>query len=224
LQQPTKGWQLIQVVGHRTGASKLVSTVAVDRYGFDGSWLASSGARGVCRFIPYFAFTRPSEYSIHPTLQDTSPDALRSPARQNPLRYHLLMHTLTCVILVLPFPGVHRCEAAATRSRRRLASSHRVLLALPPRVARAARTARCARRVSRCSPRTRPCESRPRARSLATCSAAHWPCWLPRPRSGLPGSQARPPSICREPSAVRHARPCDCARPARRRDLAHVAG
>ena len=171
MQQPTKGWQLSQVVGHRTGASKLVSTVAVDRYGFDGGWLASSGARGVCRLFPYFAFTRPVEYSIHPTLQDTSPDALRSPARQNPLRSALLMHTLTCVILVLPFPGVHRCEAATTRSRRRLASSHRVLLALPPRVARAARTARCARRVSRCSPRTRPCESRPHDRSPMARSA-----------------------------------------------------
>jgi hypothetical protein len=99
----------------------------------------------------YFAFTRPGEYSIHPTLQDTSPDALRSPARQNPLRSDHLKHTLTCVIRVLPFPGVHRCEAAATRSRRRLASSQRVHLALPPQVARAARTARCARRVGRCS-------------------------------------------------------------------------
>jgi hypothetical protein len=224
LQQPTKGWQLSQVVGHRTGASKLVSTFAVDRYGFDGGWLASSGARGVCRFFSYFAFIRPGEYSIHPTLQDTSPDALRSPARQNPLRSDLLMHTLTCVILVLPFPGVHRCEAAATRSCRRLASLHRVLLALPPRVARLARSARRSGCVGRCSPRTRPCESRPRARSLATRSAAHWPCWLPRPRSGLPGSQARPPSLSREPSAVCHARPCDCARPARRLHIAHVAG
>ena len=39
-------------IGHRTGASKLVSTIAVDRYGFDGGWLASSGARGVCCFYP----------------------------------------------------------------------------------------------------------------------------------------------------------------------------
>jgi hypothetical protein len=170
--------------------------------------------REECAALSYFAFTRPGECSIHATHHDTSPDALRSPTHQNPLRPGLLMHTFTCVIRVLPFSGVHRSEAAATQSRRQLAASRRVLLPLRPQVARLARSARRSGCVGRCSPRTRLCESRPRARSLATRSAAHWPCWLPRPRSGLPGSQARPPSLCREPSAVCHARPCDRARPA----------
>ena len=37
---------------HRAGASRFVSTIAVDRYLFDGGWLATCGARGVCRFFP----------------------------------------------------------------------------------------------------------------------------------------------------------------------------
>ena len=70
-----------------------------------------------CAAFIHFAFTIPSEYSIHPTLQVISPDALRLPARQNPLRPGLLMHTLTYVILLLPFPGVY----GARRPRRKAA-------------------------------------------------------------------------------------------------------
>jgi hypothetical protein len=101
-------------VGHRTDASKFVSSIAVDKFGFDGGWLAMQQCTRSVPLLSDFAFTGSGECSIPPTLQDASPDALRSPACQNPLRYGLLMHTLTCVILVLPSPGVYRCEAAAT--------------------------------------------------------------------------------------------------------------
>ena len=40
------------MVCHRAGASRFVSTIAVDRYLFDGGWPAICGARGVCRFFP----------------------------------------------------------------------------------------------------------------------------------------------------------------------------
>ena len=36
---------------HRAGASRFVSTIAVDRYLFDGGWPAICGARGVCHFF-----------------------------------------------------------------------------------------------------------------------------------------------------------------------------
>jgi len=61
----------------------------------------------------------------------------------------------------------------------------------------------------------RPCESRPRARSLTARSAAQRPRLPPWLRPRLPWSQTRPPSSSQEPFALRSPRPCYRARPAR---------
>ena len=169
--QPTKGWQLSQVVGHRIGASKLVPTIAVDRY------LSSTVAgwqfvvHEECAAFIHFAFTIPGEYSIHPTLQVISPDALRLPARQNPLRSDLLMHTFTCVILVLPFPGVYRCEAAARRSRKWARASAPTSTTIASTIRRTLEVSEAhkARRPMR--PSHTPCESPPCVHSLEARSA-----------------------------------------------------
>jgi hypothetical protein len=133
-----------------------------------GGWQFNS-ARGVCCCSPTSLSPAPvSALSIPhfrtPTQMPCTPkppSVLVLSCTRSHLRY-----------LPLPFPGSYRCETAAPRSRRRLAAFHRVPLQSPPRVARLARSARRSGRVGRYRPHTRPCESRPHARSLTARSAA----------------------------------------------------
>ena len=66
-----------------------------------------------------------------------------------------------------------------------------------------------------------PCESCPRACSLAARSAVQWPHLPPPLRPSLLWPQARLPSSRQKQLADCSACPCDRARPARRRDVAH---
>jgi hypothetical protein len=157
------------------------------------------------------------ERAMHPTTHSTSPDALRKPARQYPLPFSSCpTHTLTCVTratLSQEHIGVGRPRGEAER---RLYSAHRLHLRFPSPVARLSSLAKRSGRVGRCGPHTHPCESRPRACSLAARSAVQWLELLPPPRPSLPWPQARPPSSRQKPVAGCSACPCDRARPARR--------
>ena len=162
------------------------------------------------------AFTGSSECAIHPAAHDASPHATRTSARQCPLPFSSSPpHTDVCHSC-LPFSGAYRCETTRGEAARRLAPAHRLLLRSPPPVAQLSSAARRSGRVGRCGRRTRPCESRPGARSLAARSAVQLLPLPPPPRPRLPWPQARPPSPSPDPLALRSARPCDRARPARR--------
>ena len=155
---------------------------------------------------------------MHPTTHSTSPDALRKPARQYPLPFSSCpTHTLTCVTratLSQEHIGVGRPRGEAER---RLYSAHRLHLRFPSPVARLSSLAKRSGRVGRCGPHTHPCESRPRACSLAARSAVQWPHLPPPLRPSLLWPQARLPSSRQKQLADCSACPCDRARPARRR-------
>ena len=138
-----------------------------------GGWQFNS-ARGVCCCSPTSLSPAPVSALSIPHFRTPTQMPCTHPHAKTPFRSGLIMHTL-------PFPGSYRCKTAAPRSRRRLAAFHRVPLQSPSRVARLARSARRSGRVGRYRPHTRPCESRPRARSLTARSAAKrrlLPLWL----------------------------------------------
>ena len=139
--------------------------------------------------------------------QHASPDALSKAARQHLLPFSSSPTHADVCHSCLTFSGAYRCETPRGETARRLAPAHRLLLRSPPPVVRLSRPARRSERVGRCGPRTRPCESRPRARSLAARSAVQRPRLPPRLRPCLPWLQARPPSSSQEPVALRSARP-----------------
>ena len=128
-------------------------------------------------------------------------------------RSRLLPHTLTCATHASLSQGHIGARILAAKpqdgSRQRIDYYYDRL-----RQSRDSRAARRSGRVGRCGPRTRPCESRPRARSLAARSAVQRPPLPPPPRPRLPWPRARPPSPSPDPLALRSARPCDRARPA----------
>jgi hypothetical protein len=101
----------------------------------------------------------------------------------------------------------------------------RVIASSPSSVASASRAAR---EVGKTLGKRRPmqlshvpCESRPRACSLAARSAVQWPHLPPPLRPSLLCPQARLPSSRQKQLADCSACPCDRARPARLRDVAH---
>ena len=81
--------------------------------------------------LPCAAFTVSGQRPMHTTAQDSSPAAARTSARQNPLRSHPLLQTLTCASFV-SFPQEQivarffRGEVADG-----VAQAHRTLLQLP---------------------------------------------------------------------------------------------
>jgi len=153
------------------------------------------------------AFTRSGEYTIHLLTQDPCTNAVRTSARHSPLPFSSSPTHAHVRHSCLPLSGAYWCETPRGKAARRLAPAHRLLLRSPPPVARLSRSARRSGRVGRYGPRTHPCESRPRARSLAVRSAVQRPRLPPRLRPCLPWLQARPPSSSQEPVALRSARP-----------------
>ena len=116
---------------HRTGASNGRSSIAVDRFSFDGGRLASKRSIRSVLLLLDFAFTGPGECYIQPTTSGMLALLLCAhPHAKLCFCSSLLMHTLTGITLVLPFPGAYQREAAAARNCRRFASSHRVLVPL----------------------------------------------------------------------------------------------
>ena len=88
------------------------------KFCFDEAGWHASAPLGVCCCSPSFALAGPGEHSIQPTLWDASPGVVRSPACQaSRFLSGFLIHTLTYVILLLPFPGVY----GARRPRRKAA-------------------------------------------------------------------------------------------------------
>ena len=199
-------------------ATDCVSSIAFDRFGIDGAQPAIQQLARSELLLSDLAFIDAGERAIHASFHDPSPDAVRSPTRQN-LRPHT--PTPTCAHTRtrhsrLSFPGAYRCEMAVLRSRRWHTPSHRHLLPSPPRATRLVRSLERSGCVGRSDPRTRPCESWPLARSLAARSALQQlPLLLPL-RLRLPWLQARALSPSHEPLARRSARPYCRTQPAHR--------
>ena len=79
-----------------------------------------------------FVFTGSGECAFYPTLQDANPDAVHSPARQNPLpfwSYHAHAHTcVTCLSLSQDHIGARRPRREAADGSRLFIESHYNLL------------------------------------------------------------------------------------------------
>ena len=143
--------------------------------------------------LPCAAFTVSGQRPMHTTAQDTSPAAARTSARQNPLRSHPLLQTLTCASFV-SFPQ----EQIAARFFRGevadgVAQAHRTLLQLPHEARRLSRSPRRSSCVGRCGPPTRPRVEWSRLGSLAARSAARRPRLPPLLRPCLEWALAGPP-------------------------------
>ena len=138
------------------------------KFCFDEAGWHASAPLGVCCCSPSFALAGPGEHSIQPTLWDASPDVVRS-LRASFLVF--LMHTLTYVILLLPFPGVYRCEAAARRSCKWARASAPTSTTIASTIRRTLEVSEAhkARRPMR--PSHTPCESPPSVHSLEARSA-----------------------------------------------------
>jgi hypothetical protein len=132
------------------------------------------------------AFTRSGERATHPAPHATSPDAMRTSVRQNPLPFSSFPVHAHLRHSCLPSQGHTGASRPLGEAAMRLAGPHRAALRSPTRFHRLSRSVRRSGCVGVCGPRTHPCESRPRAHSLAAHSAVQQPPLPLPPRPSLP--------------------------------------
>ena len=181
-------------------------------------WWQFRGARGVC-CCSSTSFS-PARVSAPFTLSPRTPALMPCDHPRATLRFRsrLFPHTLTCATHASLSQGHIGARRRAAKpqdgSRQRIDYCYGRLR--QPRGSRGLRGAQDALEdAARPHAYARPCESRPRARSLTARSAAQRPRLPPWLRPRLPWPQVRPPSSSQEPFALRSPRPCNRARPAR---------
>jgi hypothetical protein len=162
------------------------SRIAVEKVSARTDQRAFLRRRGVELVTFDVAFTGSGERAAHPAPHAATADPMRTSVRQNPLplsSYPVHAHLRhSC----LPSQGHTVASWPHGEAASRLAAPHHPALRSPTRFYRLSRSVSRSGCVGVCGPRTHPCESLPRAHSLAAHTAVQQPPLPLLPRPSLP--------------------------------------